>query len=167
MWKEIKLDGKGWARGRNGYFVPRKVEVFKDMRGQINLLVFQGKSEKPNPFPCGFPGRRRLCWGNNFLSWEPTERPRTLRGGAMSTTVEIPKIKKAVKEDFFAYGCQRRIVTKVYFKDGTALTFGGSLFRKEIIFNAYYQKGRDAGMTVEEAAIFAGKGRVEPLKENQ
>ena len=85
----------------------------------------------------------------------------------MSTTVEIPKIKKAVKEDFFAYGCQRRIVTKVYFKDGTALTFGGSLFRKEIIFNAYYQKGRDAGMTVEEAAIFAGKGRVEPLKENQ
>ena len=48
MWKEIKLDGKGWARGRNGYFVPRKVEVFDDVRRNINLLVFSrqvGKTE--------------------------------------------------------------------------------------------------------------------------
>ncbi len=77
----------------------------------------------------------------------------------MNLTVEIPKIKKAVKEDFFTYGCQRRIVTKVYFKDGTILTFSGNLSRKEVVFNAYYQKGRDVGMTMEEAAIFAGKGR--------
>jgi|GEM_PF-2117811 len=85
----------------------------------------------------------------------------------MSTTVEIPKIKKALKEDFYAYGCQRRIVTKVYFRDGSTLTFSGNLSRKEIVFNGYYQKCRDLGMTMEEAAIFAGKGQVEPLKENQ
>lgn len=74
----------------------------------------------------------------------------------MNPTIEIPKIKKAVKEDLFGNGYQRRTVTKVYFRDGTAITFNGSLSRKEIIFNGYYQKGRDAGMTVEEAAIFAG-----------
>jgi hypothetical protein len=73
----------------------------------------------------------------------------------MNTGIEIPKIKKAVKEDFFAYGCGSRIFTKVYFRDGSTLTFAGNLSRKEIVFNAYYQKGRDAGLTVEEAAVFA------------
>ncbi len=68
------------------------------------------------------------------------------------------KIKKAEREEFFVHGCQRRVVTKVYFRDGTTLTFVGHLSRKEITFNAYYQKGRDAGMTVEEAALFAGRG---------
>ena len=80
------------------------------------------------------------------------------RGRGMNTTIGIPKIKKAKREEFFFNGCQRRIVTKVYFRDGTSLTFAGHLSRKEIIFNAYYQKGRDAGMTVEEAAVLAGKG---------
>ena len=85
----------------------------------------------------------------------------------MELTVEIPKIKKAVREEVFGYGYQRRVVTKVYFSDGSILTFSGQLSRKEIVFNGYYQKCRDLGMTVEEAAIFAGKGRIEPLKENQ
>ena len=82
----------------------------------------------------------------------------------MSVTTEVPKIKKAVREEVFGYGYQRRIVTKVYFRDGTFLTFSGQLSRKEIVFNGYYQKCQDLGMTVEEAAIFAGKGQVEPLK---
>ena len=77
------------------------------------------------------------------------------------------KIKKAEREEFFVNGCQRRVVTKVYFRDGSTLTFSGNLSRKEIVFNGYYQKCRDMGMTVEEAAIFAGKGQVEPLKVNQ
>ena len=77
----------------------------------------------------------------------------------MSTTVEIPKIKKAVREEVFGNGFQRHVVTKVYFRDGSTLTFSGNLSRKEIVFNGYYQKCRDMGMTVEEAAIFAGKGQ--------
>lgn len=77
----------------------------------------------------------------------------------MNQEIEIPKIKKAVKEEVFLHGYQRRIVTKVFFRDGTAITFNGSLSRKQIVFNGYYQKGRDAGMTVEEAALFAGKGK--------
>ena len=85
----------------------------------------------------------------------------------MNTAVEIPKIKKAVREEVFANGFQRRTVTKVYFKDGTFLTFSGHLSRKEIVFNGYYQKCRDLGMGVEESAVFAGRGRVEPTKENQ
>jgi hypothetical protein len=78
----------------------------------------------------------------------------------MNPSIEIPKIKKAVKEEFFANGCQRRLVTKVYFKDGTMFTFSGNLSKKEIVFNGYYQKGLDAGMTVEEAAEFAGRGSI-------
>jgi hypothetical protein len=49
MWKEINLDGEGWARGRNGYFVPRKIEVFKDVRGKINLSVASNRPGKVDP----------------------------------------------------------------------------------------------------------------------
>ena len=49
MWKEIKLDGSGWARGRNGYFVPRRVELFKDVRGQVNLEVWSRRRGKIEP----------------------------------------------------------------------------------------------------------------------
>ena len=68
------------------------------------------------------------------------------------------KIKKIGEEHFMAHGCNYRIVTKVFFKDGSALTFSTKLSRKDAVFNAYYQKGRDLGMTVEEAALFAAKG---------
>ena len=82
----------------------------------------------------------------------------------MELAIEVPKIKKAVREEIFAYGFGRRIITKVFFRDGSFLTFSGELSRKEIIFNGYYQKCRDLGMGVEDAAIFAGKGKVGPLK---
>ena len=49
MFKEIELDGKGWARGRNGYFVPRKVELFRDVRGQVNLEVWSRNRGKTEP----------------------------------------------------------------------------------------------------------------------
>lgn len=39
MFKEIELEGKGWARGRNGYFVPRRLDCLKDTEGMINLSV--------------------------------------------------------------------------------------------------------------------------------
>ena len=68
------------------------------------------------------------------------------------------KIKKIGVEQIWARGCGVRTVTKVYFKDGSALTFTEKLSRKEAAYNAYYQKGRDAGMTVEEATEFALKG---------
>jgi len=85
----------------------------------------------------------------------------------MNPTIEIPRIKKAVREEVFACDFRRRVITKVYFRDGTHLTFSGNLSRKEIVFNGYYQKCRDQGMGEEEAAVFAGKGRVEPTKGNQ
>ncbi len=84
----------------------------------------------------------------------------------MNAAVEIPGIKKIKVESVLVRGFYQRTILKVYFKDGTALTFSGDLPRKEAVFNAYYQKGRDAGLTVEEAASLAGKGRVEPLREN-
>jgi hypothetical protein len=87
------------------------------------------------------------------------------KGAVMELTIEVPKIKKAVREEVFAHGFQRRIITKVYFRDGTFLTFSGELTRKEIVFNGYFQKCQDLGMTEQEAALFAGKGKVEPLKE--
>ena len=67
MWKEIKLDGKGWARGRNGYFVPRKVEVFKDMRGQINLLVFSRQVGKTEPLSLRVSGPEAALLGKQLF----------------------------------------------------------------------------------------------------
>lgn len=82
----------------------------------------------------------------------------------MNLTIEVPKIKKVLREEVFAHGFQRRVITKVYFRDGTFLTFSGELSRKEVVFNGYYQKCQDLGMSEEEAVLFAGEGRVEPLK---
>lgn len=69
------------------------------------------------------------------------------------------KIKKVGEEQFMTRGGYRT-VSKVFFKDGSAVTFSEKFSRKEATFNAYFQKGRDAGMTVEEATVFAGKGGV-------
>jgi hypothetical protein len=49
MFKEIELEGKGWARGRNGYFIPRRVGCFKDPEGQINLSVSSSHPGKVVP----------------------------------------------------------------------------------------------------------------------
>lgn len=76
----------------------------------------------------------------------------------MNSEIGTLRVKKVLYEPVWVRGCQQRTVTKVYFKDKSVLTFAGSLPRKEAVFNAYYQRGRDAGLTVEEASIFAGKG---------
>ena len=49
MVKEIQLGGRGWARGRNGYFIPRRVDCFKDVEGQINLSVSSARPGKVEP----------------------------------------------------------------------------------------------------------------------
>lgn len=84
----------------------------------------------------------------------------------MDAAIAVPKVRKVEQEFVFAFGFREHTVTKVYFKDGTALTFSGRLARKEAVFNAYYQKARDLGMTMDEAATLAGQGVVEPLKGN-
>jgi hypothetical protein len=56
----------------------------------------------------------------------------------VKTNLEIPKIKKISEECLFIRGCQQRTITKVRFKDGTALTFAGPISRREAAFNAYY-----------------------------
>ena len=48
MFKEIELEGKGWARGRNGYFVPRRLDCLKDAEGMITLSVASNRMGK-NP----------------------------------------------------------------------------------------------------------------------
>lgn len=73
----------------------------------------------------------------------------------MNQKNEIPGIKKVLYESVYVRGCQQDRVTKVYFKGGSSLTFAGSLDRKKAIREAYFQKGRDAGMTTEEAEVFA------------
>jgi hypothetical protein len=80
---------------------------------------------------------------------------------AMDLNMDIPKIKKVLYESIFVRGYQERMVTKVYFRDGSAVTFIGSLDRKEACHQAFIQKGRDFGMTAEEAEVFAdSKARV-------
>ena len=47
------------------------------------------------------------------------------------------------------------MVTKVYFRNNSALTFVGSLPKKEARRQAILQKALEAGMTSEEAEVFA------------
>jgi hypothetical protein len=80
MWKEIKLDGKGWARGRNGYFVPRKLEVFKDVRGQINLLVFSRQVGKTEPLSFRVSGQEAALLGRHLLAMGATRKASRAEG---------------------------------------------------------------------------------------
>ncbi len=73
----------------------------------------------------------------------------------MEQVIEIPKIKKVLYELVFIRGYHQHQVTKVYFKDGSAVTLAGTFPKKEASHHAYFQKGRDVGMTVEEAEVFA------------
>ena len=73
----------------------------------------------------------------------------------MELNIEIPGIKKVLYESVFVRGYQQRIVTKVYFKNKSALTFVGSLPKKEARRQAVIQKAMEAGMTSEEAEVFA------------
>jgi protocatechuate 3,4-dioxygenase beta subunit len=73
----------------------------------------------------------------------------------MELNIEIPGIKKVLYESVFVRGYQQRIVTKVYFKNKSALTFVGSLPKKEARRQAVIQKAMEAGMTPEEAEVFA------------
>ena len=73
----------------------------------------------------------------------------------MELNIEIPGIKKVLYESVFVRGYQQRIVTKVYFRNKSALTFCGSLPKKEARRQAILQKALEAGMTSEEAEIFA------------
>ena len=45
----MEFDGKGRARGRNGYFIPRKAELFQDTRGQVNLEVWSRRRGNVEP----------------------------------------------------------------------------------------------------------------------
>jgi hypothetical protein len=73
----------------------------------------------------------------------------------MTLNIEIPGIKKVLHESVFIRGCEQRIVTKVYFRNKSALTFVGSLPKKEARRQAMIQKALEAGMTSEEAEVFA------------
>jgi protocatechuate 3,4-dioxygenase beta subunit len=73
----------------------------------------------------------------------------------MELNIEIPGIKKVLYESVFVRGYQQRIVTKVYFKNKSALTFFGSLPKKEARRQAVIQKAMEAGMTPKEAEVFA------------
>jgi protocatechuate 3,4-dioxygenase beta subunit len=73
----------------------------------------------------------------------------------MELNIEIPGIKKVLYESVFVRGYQQRIVTKVYFRNKSALTFCGSLPKKEARRQAVIQKAMELGMTPEEAEVFA------------
>ena len=73
----------------------------------------------------------------------------------MELNIEIPGIKKVLYESVFVRGYQQRIVTKVYFRNKSAFTFSGSLPKKEARRQAVIQKAMEAGMTPEEAEVFA------------
>jgi hypothetical protein len=73
----------------------------------------------------------------------------------MNQKIEIPGIKKVLYEQVFVGGYyDGRMTTKVYFKDGSAVTFAGSLSKKEARSQACFEKARDAGMTAEETEAF-------------
>ena len=77
----------------------------------------------------------------------------------MNQSIEVPAIKKIKAQQVFRGGMQSytvRYVTRVFFKDGKALTFAGELSRKEAIYQGYFQRALEAGLSLVDAESFAG-----------
>ncbi len=118
MLKEIKLDGKGWARGRNGYFVPRQVTCFKDVEGQINLSVSSSRPGKVEPISLRLSQAEALELGRvlNGFAGKGEKPPRVVvvivGGNVQEILSDRPGIS-VVKVDYDVDGTPREELKRV------------------------------------------------------
>ena len=87
MFKEIELTGHGYARGRNGGFVPRKVEFFKDSKGELTLSVRSKKEGNAEPIRLRLPRYEALELLNGLVGiLKPEKEPKVavvIEGGVV------------------------------------------------------------------------------------
>ncbi len=117
MLKEIELEGQGWARGRNGYFIPRRMDCFKDVKGQINLSVSSARAGKVEPISLRLSKAEALELGSVIctLTGKREETPRVVvvvEGGNVQTIMADRPIK-VVKVDYDVDGTPREELKRV------------------------------------------------------
>lgn len=117
MLKEIELEGKGFARGRNGYFIPRRMDCFKDPEGNINLSVSSNRSGKVEPISLRLTKAEALELGSviRSLTGKREETPRVvvvIQGGNVQAIMADRPIK-VCKVDYDVDGTPREELKRV------------------------------------------------------
>lgn len=84
----------------------------------------------------------------------------------MSPETSIPPIQEVKRESCFVRRGVQKIttLTKVIFRDGRAITFTGSLDRKEAFFQGYFQRALEMGLPEDQARGVALARPPAPLK---
>jgi hypothetical protein len=118
MVKEIQLEGKGWARGRNGYFIPRRVDCFKDVKGQINLSVSSAHPGKVEPISLRLTKAEALELVSviHSLAGKREETPRVvvvIEGGNVQEILADRPGVNVVKVDYDVEGTPREELKRV------------------------------------------------------
>lgn len=85
MFKEIELGGHGYARGRNGGFVPRKVELYEGKDGELTLDVYSKREGGAAPIRLRLPRHEALELVHGLMQFlKPEVEPKVavvLEGG--------------------------------------------------------------------------------------
>lgn len=67
MYEQVKFDGKGYAWGRNGRFVPKEADVLKFNTGEVELTVNSKRSGNRSPMVLRLSGADAVCFANKIL----------------------------------------------------------------------------------------------------
>ncbi len=124
MLKEIELEGKGMARGRNGYFVPRRVDCFKDVKGMVNLAVASNRPGKVEPISLRLTKAEALRLADTLysLAGNPKRERRVVvvvEGGNVQNVFASHPDVQVVKVDYDVDGTPREELRRVLqFGDG-------------------------------------------------
>ncbi len=117
MFKELLLKGTGWARGRNGYFIPRKVDCFKDIEGNLNLSVSSSRAGKTDPISLKISRAEALELAENILSvLKPKAETKlvvVIEGGNVQEIMANRPGVKICKVDYDCEGADRAEVKRV------------------------------------------------------
>jgi hypothetical protein len=117
MFKEFILKAKGWARGRNGYFVPDRIDFLKDFKGDFTLTVFSKRAGKTEPIMLRVSREDALEMAENILAvMKPEKETKVvviITGGNVQEIMANRPGVHIVKVDYDSEGADRDEVKRV------------------------------------------------------
>ena len=134
MIKTLFLKAKGWARGRNGYFFPKRVDFYKDIKGNLNLSVSSKRFGKTEPICLTLSKEDALEMAQGifslFSAGKKTKVVVFITGGNVQEIMANRPGVEIVKVDYDTEGCELLDTKKVLqIGDGGKKTFERAFVR--------------------------------------
>ncbi len=117
MIKTLFLKAKGWARGRNGYFFPNRLDFYKDVKGNLNFSVSSKRDGKTEPICLTLSREDALDMAQEIFSLFNAEKKTkvvvVITGGNVQEIMANRPGVHVVKVDYDSEGADRDEVKRV------------------------------------------------------